>query len=128
MATPESPGWTARRLALQLTLATGAATVVYRLARPLTDRLRRRLRARSRRAAAPRDPSITLALFHGLHEGMTEAAVIHALGPHFREVNGSVTPRAQTRTLRWIAEDARADVHAVFQNGRLVAKAQRGLA
>jgi hypothetical protein len=129
MVERESPGgWNARRLALRLTLVTGGATVLYRVGRPLVRRLRERFGRRAQPTSTPDDHPISLARFHDLHEGMTESAAIELLGPRFLQVNGSVTPRAETRTLRWVAQDARAVVHAVFQNGRLVAKDQRGLA
>lgn len=127
MPPPDAPRWSAPRLALRLTLVTGAATVVYRLGRPVVQRLRQRFGREARHAPPSPAGAVTLAHFHRLHEGMSEDAVIELLGSHYREVNGSVTPLAQTRTLRWTTEDTRGDVHAVFQNGRLVAKDQRGL-
>ncbi len=115
---------TARRYALGATVATGAAALVYRLGRPLISRIGARFARRGRGATAARD--LSAAIFEQLHQGMSAAALVRVLGPHYREVNRSEMPGAQTRTLVWATADGRV-VHAVLQNDRLVAKVQRGL-
>ncbi len=126
MRTPESVGRRVGRYAVGVTVATGAATLAYRLTRPLLSRLGALVRRREPDVRADAASRLSLRSYAELHEGMSASALVRLLGPTFREVNRTEIPGAETRTLVWTTDDGRA-VHAVLQNDRLVAKAERGL-
>jgi hypothetical protein len=115
-----------RQVALGATVLTGAATLAYRLGRPLLRRIGAAVRRRKEGPPPPEPVRLTPEKYAQLHDGMSAAAVVRLLGPEFREVNRTAILGAHTRTLVWTTTDGRV-LHAVLQNDRLVAKAQRGL-
>ncbi len=114
------------RYAVGATVVTGAATLAYRLARPLLRRIGPAIRTRTRGGSPAAPVRLTPENYAQLHDGMSASALVRLLGPEFREVNRVEVPGAPTRTLVWSTTDGRV-LHAVLQNDRLVAKAERGL-
>ena len=71
-------------------------------------------------------PQITLSKYNQLQDGMTYSEVANILGKPGIEISSSSVAGIKTVMIQWEA-DGFANMNAMFQNGKLVSKAQFGL-
>lgn len=80
---------------------------------------------------APREPlptlGVTMAGYNRLHDGMRYEDAVDVLGSPGEEVSSSRVGTTSTRMYSWSAARGIGNMNAMFQNGRLVSKAQFGL-
>ena len=70
---------------------------------------------------------ITLAKYNQLKDDMTYTEVIKILGKPGTEISSSSVGGIKTVMIQWEADSFGANMNAMFQNGKLVSKAQFGL-
>lgn len=72
-------------------------------------------------------PQITLSKYNQLQDGMTYSEVVKILGKPGTEVSSSSVAGYKTVMIQWEGEGLGANMNAMFQNGKLISKAQLGL-
>jgi hypothetical protein len=81
----------------------------------------------TREAVAPRTSGVTLANFNRIREGMSYQEVVSILGSPGELTASSDVAGIKTVMYQWEGESFGANMNAMFQNGKLVTKAQFGL-
>jgi hypothetical protein len=78
-------------------------------------------------ARAAKRLGVTLAGYNAITEGMSGAEVWEILGPPSEELSSTTIGGVTTKMFMWKADKWGGNMNAMFQNGRLVSKAQFGL-
>jgi hypothetical protein len=88
-------------------------------------------RSPSRTTSTPSTPSftpgVTIANYNRLKTGMTYAQVVEILGKEGTELSSNDIGGIKTVMYQWEGEGFGANMNAMFQNGKMIQKAQFGL-
>lgn len=72
-------------------------------------------------------PQITLSKYNQLQDGMSYSQVVQILGKPGVEISSSSIGGYKTVMIQWDVDEFGANMNAMFQNGKLISKAQFGL-
>lgn len=84
-------------------------------------------RAATQKTPIPVESGVTLSNFNRIHEGMTYQEVVSILGSRGELISSSTVGTIKTEMYMWEGEFLGANMNAMFQDGKLVSKAQFGL-